>query len=209
MAVMKKKLLLASKQCYVAQNNLRPEAINFCMQQLMRKPAKPKGDRYTIKEKLMCLALYNTSGSAYRFLANWFHLPCPRTVKRTLHNIPVRAGINEFLLTNLKRSVDRMKRQDRLCTLLFDEMSILPHLEYNEFDDKLTGLENGEMVDHAFVCMIKGITKKWKQPILYTFCKGSMKSVNLQTLLKQLIPKLQAIGTYSTAYNSKMTFVFV
>lgn len=79
--------------------------MNLCMQQLMRKRAKPKGGRYSIEKKLICLALYKTSGSAYRFLVDWFHLPCPRTVKRTLHNIPERTGINEFLLMTVSRMV--------------------------------------------------------------------------------------------------------
>ncbi|KAK4885410.1 hypothetical protein RN001_001681 [Aquatica leii] len=66
---------------------LRSEAINFCIQQLTRKPSKPRGRRFSLEEKIMALALYKTSGPGYRFLSKWFTLPSRRTLMRLLNNI--------------------------------------------------------------------------------------------------------------------------
>lgn len=53
-----------------------------------------------------------------------------------------------------------MQKKGRLGTLIFDEMAILTHVQYNELEDRLDGIQNGEPVDHVLVCMIKGIRKK-------------------------------------------------
>lgn len=64
---LKKRIWLAKKQFHVSQNGLRKEAVNFCMEQLMRKRTHHNGKRYSTEDKLMCLAVYKTSGSAIGF----------------------------------------------------------------------------------------------------------------------------------------------
>ena len=179
------------------QTGLRTEALNFCIQQLTKKNSKPQGNRYTMQEKLMCLALYKASGSAYRFLSKWFRLPCARSISRMVRKIPAHEGLNHFVLDNLKKSVQKMETKDKTCCLIFDEVSILPSIEYDKDEDCLLGLKNNKIVDHALVFMIKGILTNWKQVIYYTFCTGTTDVITLKTTFKTLVQNLSAIGMYN------------
>ena len=64
---------------------------------------------------------------------------------------------------------------------MFDEIALLPHVEYKKHEDVLLGMENGVIVDHALVFIVKGILTNWKQSVAYTFCKGTLTTANLKT----------------------------
>lgn len=53
---------------------------------------------------------------------------------------------------------------------------------------------SSNIADHALVLMLKGIKTKKKQPILYHFCKGGTKSVDLKKVLLETIEKLNKAG---------------
>lgn len=194
MNTFKQRLNLAKKAFHTFENGLREESFQVSFLKLMSRSLKSTGTRYTLKEKLICLTLYKTCGSAYRFLAKWFNLPTKRTITRLLHNIPVKAGINDVVFENLEKKVKKMTSKEKLCSVIFDEIAILPHVEYDRFNDKIVGIQNQEIVDHALVFMVKGIYNKWKQVIAYTFCKGTTKSPVIKTLLQTVIEKLNASG---------------
>lgn len=48
--------------------------------------------------------------------------------------------------------------------------------------------------DHALVFMVKGITKKYKQPISYTFCKSTTKKHDLANQIKTIIQGITSTG---------------
>lgn len=195
----KERLKLAKKhgrESLISSSLLREETVSFCMEQLLRKKGKPRGRRFTFDEKVMSLALYKTSGPGYRFLSKWFHLPSKRTLSRLLQKIPVGAGVNDFLFDNLKESVKTLKEKEKLCMLTFDEISLLPHVDYDKHNDMLVGVENGRIVDHALVFMLRGVTQKWKQTISYTFCRGSTKAIEIKQMLRELISRIKETGIY-------------
>ncbi|XP_026675569.1 uncharacterized protein LOC113465246, partial [Ceratina calcarata] len=120
----------------------------------------------------MCLALYKASGVAYRLLSAWFKLPSSRPIGRLLHKIPVSPGINNVTIENVRDAVKHLRSNHKFCFLMFDEMSLTPNIEYNVHNDKIEGVsEDGGIIDHALVFMLKGITKNWKQTICYHFSK--------------------------------------
>lgn len=192
----RQKLKLAKKYSYEVPNTctLRDEAVKFCLQQLNRRQTKPQGRRFTLEEKLMALALFKSSGAAYRLLSRWFNLPSRHTLRRLLKNVEMTPGINRSLLNNLKNVVKGMRPRDRLCMLLLDEMSLLPHVAYDKHSDELIGIANGDICDHALVFMVRGAAKKWKQVVSYTFCKGSTKAIVIKSLIVSLIEELTDAG---------------
>lgn len=192
----RRRLKFANNHIDLFNSQLRSEAINFCLQQLNRKPTKSTGVRFTYDEKLMALALYKTSGPGYRFLSKWFKLPSRRTLTRLLHNVPVESGLNKFLLDNLKESVKHFKKNEKLCTLIFDEIALMPSVNYDTHTDTLIGLENGEICDHALVFMLRGVTRKWKQTVCYKFCKGTTQAVIIKELLVTLIKEVKNAGNF-------------
>lgn len=94
-----------------------------------------------------------------------------------------------------------LKPRDRLRTLIFDEMTLEPHVHLNVHSSQFEGFEDtgddemtGNLADHVLVFMVKGITKSWKQPIVYTFCSSSTKTMDLVRLLKVIISQCQQSG---------------
>lgn len=200
----KQRLKLAKHQYNAASSGLRDEALQFCLQQMNRKRCKPRGRRFTLEEKLMSLVLYKTSGTAYRFLSQWFNLPSRHTLRRFLQHINIVPGINANLMENLKNTVQQLKPKERLCMVMFDEVSLLPHLDFDRQSDQLVGIEDGELCDHALVFMVRGVTRKWKQVVSYTFCKGSTKAPVIRALLTSLVKELSNTGKL---YGYKICFV--
>lgn len=161
---------------------------------------KKMGRRFTKKEKIMALALYKQGPKAYRWLWNVFVLPSPLTLSRLLATAALKAGINESIFKNLKMRVKKMKNSDKLCILMFDEIAIAPHLDYNRKKDEIVGFVNNgknikiRIADHAIVFMIRGISKNYKQAVAYSFCAGSTEKTELVRQLKEVIQKLHETG---------------
>jgi hypothetical protein len=100
-----------------------------------------------------------------------------KTLTTLLSRIPIVPGINEVIFDNLKSNVKLLTKRERLCIILFDEVSIDPHIDVNfkskDFDGFVhNGLHKTNVIaDHALVFMIRGLTSRWKQSLMYTFCK--------------------------------------
>lgn len=75
---------------------------------------------------------------------------------------------------------------------MFDEMCLSSGLTYNTVTDEIdcfvnTGqCKSQNLADHASVFMVRGIKKKFKQPIAYSFCQGATKQDELVRQLKEL-----------------------
>jgi hypothetical protein len=62
----------------------------------------------------------------------YFQLHSSRTLKAILAKIPFDTGINPSVLEHLRSQVQKMKRADLHCTLLFDEMSLSSEFHYEQ-----------------------------------------------------------------------------
>lgn len=93
-----------------------------------------------------------------------------------------------------------MKTEEKLCILLFDEVSLKPFITYQERKDHITGLvDNGEkrekeFADHAQVFMIRGLIKNYKQPVSYSFSSSATKGPELARQVKEVITEIQRAG---------------
>lgn len=54
----------------------------------------------------------------------------------------IKPGINENIFKQMKKSVKTMKPHEKLCVLLFDEMSGAAHFDYNQKHDMVKGFVN-------------------------------------------------------------------
>ncbi|XP_045450588.1 uncharacterized protein LOC123659416 [Melitaea cinxia] len=106
--------------------------------------------------------------------------------------------INEDIFKHLKKTVCRLPKEKRLCTLIFDEVAIEPGLYFNKghiigFED--FGYKNtSKIADHALVFMLKSIKAKFKQPICFTFCQSCTKKDDLKYLIKLIIREIHKTG---------------
>ena len=164
---------------------------------------KKYGRRYSNFQKEFALSLYFCSSKAYKYCSRFVPLPTIRSIKIWLNKIQIKPGFNENIFLLLSNRVKNLKEQDKVCSLLLDEMSIKANLSYDQSHDKIAGFEDyGEfgsgkqIANNALVFMVKGIAKKWKQPIAYFLSKNAASAEQLQTLISVAIEKLNSIGLH-------------
>lgn len=174
---------------------------------LKNEQRKPKGRRWTKKNKISALAIYKRSPKAYRYLANIMPLPSERTLQIVLRKMPMETGLNKQAIEYLIRIAPTQSPQGKLGCLLFDEVKLKPCLILNEATDEVDGFvdfgKDGEthedtrietVADHALVFMFQGLYAKFKQPIAYYFVKGTVSSPKLTSLIKFIIESIKTTG---------------
>lgn len=164
---------------------------------------------WTEQEKALSLAMFKSSPKGYRFLAKIFTLPSIRTLRRFLSTIYVKIGICEKILNYLSTVSENLKDKDRYCTILFDEVSLMPNLAFNKCAGVVEGLQDFGcskdpfVADHALVFMLRGINSNWKQPFSYYLVRSATKGPQLKNLIVDNIriihdkTKFKVVGSIS------------
>lgn len=103
-----------------------------------------------------------------------------------MKNIDITPGINPIIIESLLKSCNNMKSGDKICSLIFDEMSRNPQLHYDKRADKIVGFvdfgdqRECKIADLVIVFMVRGLRKKWKMPISFSFVEGSLSTIILK-----------------------------
>ncbi|XP_063911164.1 uncharacterized protein LOC135128200 [Zophobas morio] len=180
---------------------LTPVQQRFFENQIRNVNRKPKGRSFTFEEKADAIAIWKHGPKTYKLLSKMFTLPSIDTLRATLNRVPIEPGINKPIFEVLGKQVRRkMDPKYNLCTLIFDEMSIQPHLDYLPCEDRVVGFEDDgttrteKIADHVCVFMLRGIFGRWKQPVAFAFCKSSLAAVNIVRFYKEIVKEATAIG---------------
>ena len=162
---------------------------------------KPKGRRWSLEDKVLAISLLKRSSKCYTFLRSLLPLPSRRSLQTILNTVRFRTGINAHVFNTLKLTLQTMPDADRVCCLMFDEMSIRDNLHFNQKFDCIEGFEDhGEHgrthrhANHALVFMLRGLRKKWKQPVAYYLIHGSTNGPLLATFLKDVLDACHDAG---------------
>lgn len=167
--------------------------------QIRQSKKHPKGHRFTLDEKILALSLYKPSPKAYRLLSQICVLPKKSTLNKLMAKAFLLPGPNDVIFRHLKQRVDKMPESHKYCTVIFDEMAIAANLTYDKLSDSIKGFcdegteRTKSFADHALVFMIRGVFKKYKQPIAFSFCSGTTSSSSLKKQIKLILKKI--IGT--------------
>jgi len=149
---------------------------------------------------MLALSLLKRSPKSYSFLRLLFPLPSRRTLQSVLSNVHFTAGINAHVFGALQHSLQKMSDRDRYCCLLFDEMSIRENVRFNQKVDCIEGFEDygtertRSIANHALLFMVRGLHRKWKQPVAYYFIRGSTKANLLVRFLNEVLGACQNAG---------------
>ena len=144
---LKRKIFQLTKKCQALEKNViitgdaSTHAITFAKMILNKK------NSYTEEEKVMALNINYMSTKAYNFMREdlEFALPHKKTLLRWRPIRYVSPGIDAKVLNNLQKIVQDMKSEERICQLVFDEVSIRKDLTYNKVRDLIDGfVDNGE-----------------------------------------------------------------
>ena len=94
-----------------------------------------------------------------------------------------------------------MSDADRVCCLMFDEMSIRDNLHFNQKLDCIEGFEDcgkhgrtHHRANHALVFMLRGIRKKWKKLVAFYLIHGSTNGLLLATFLEDVLDACHDAG---------------
>ncbi|XP_053625003.1 uncharacterized protein LOC128683403 [Plodia interpunctella] len=104
------------------------------------------------------------------------------------------------MFSQLKEVSKKMKIENKLCAVIFDEMALKANISFNQRRDLITGfVTNGadtkpDFSDHAQVFMLRGIVKNYKQAVSYTFSAAATKGPELAKQLKAVIKKVIEAG---------------
>jgi hypothetical protein len=172
----------------------------FVSSQLRAVGRKKNGRRWTNADKLLALSIYHRSPATYRFLAKHFTQPSQSSLRRWLQGMHFEPGFCESVFASLEAKVQMMSVNDRLSALCIDEMAIKTALEYDSRRDVVDGFEDfGETrtektASEALVFMVKGLCRKWKQPLCYFLSAGATTSDRMRDLVLEVISRLSAAG---------------
>jgi len=156
---------------------------------LMMKPKK--GRRYENSDKEFALALYYCSTKSYVLLQKFFCLPSMNSLRSWLNNLHVTSGINLTVLQLLKIKSEKLRQEEKVISLIFDEMSLQEHLNYDARADIFEGFEDfdtnraissRQLCNQAMVVMIKGLYLDFKQVIGYFLSKEAMAADNFKDI---------------------------
>lgn len=138
---------------------------------------------------------------AYLCLRNIFqHLPSIQTLQSVLLQIPMCAGLNTLILRHLEHISSKMSEEEKVCILMWDEVSIQPKVSYDTYKDIICGLEDwgnyrtGKVADHALVFMLRGLHSGWKMPISSGFCNKQTNTAQLIRCIKEHVRKISDFG---------------
>lgn len=176
--------------------NASMEAKIFMKMQCSQAHKAPSGRRFSLDDKILSLSLFKKSRRYYNFLARKFILPSAKTSKALLSEIKIKTGINDLVFEKIKETVQGMNPEDKLCSAIFDEMSLTPSVNYDGKSDKLQGFsdfDENKIADHVLVFMIKGVKANFKQPVAFYFTNSASK-IDLKSAIVDVIEKNQDTG---------------
>lgn len=129
----------------------------FILSQLENSAKKPKGRRFSTMDKLIAIALWKTSSSAYNLLRRIFYLPSTKTLNKLLSKVNIETGIHYSVFKGMRNASKGMKENKKCCVLMFDEMSLSPMLHPNFVKGTVDGFvdygyrKSGDIAKHVQV----------------------------------------------------------
>lgn len=168
--------------------------------QLRNTGKEKKGQRFTKSQKALSLSLYKVSPKAYRFLRKIIICPSIRSLRRFMCNLTLHTGINGNLMTHLKSEVENFDSDQKLTEMMWDEMSLMPHVSYDAQRDLILGFEDfgskrtSKFADHILVFMIRTLKTGEKKPFSYYFCNSGTRWEQLVVCIKENVKAVKGTG---------------
>ncbi len=169
----------------------------FAMQ--MRNSLK-KNLRYTESFKAFAIGVYFKSPVCYRFLEKRFRLPSKSTILRWMSKIRFQEGFCENMFKMLKYRVQKLKEDERMCTMMMDEITLKAGVDYDAANDKVLGIKAANaqgknvFLKGALLFVVSGLKSHWRQAFSYFFIQNAMKTDSLRPLVLEALSKLEEIG---------------
>ncbi len=167
---------------------------------LQMQMSQKKRKVYSDDFRSLAVGMYYKSPSCYRFLQSRFKLPCKATIKRWMNAVQFSEGLCPNLQRLLKIRVERLKKEDRFCTLMLDELSLRKSVDYDATQDIVMGLSRNDDNDDlafdsgALVLLTSGLKGYWRQAFSFYFVKNAMSAEKLLHVITAALDSLEDAG---------------
>ena len=162
---------------------------------------KPEDRRWSFKDIMLALSLLKRDPKSYTFLHSQFPLLSRCSLQTILNTVRFRMAINAHVFNTLIRTLQTMPDGDRVCCLMFHEMSIKENLHFNQkcgciegFEDLGSHSRTSSIANHALVFVLLGLHKKWKQPVACYLIHRSTKAEMLINFLMEVFGASHNVG---------------
>lgn len=153
----------------------------------------------------MAIILHYCSSKAYRQMRKYFTLPSITTIRGWLSKLEVKEGYSTTILKLLKLRASGLPINEKLVTIVMDEMSITQRLTYiaNAKEDYFMGFPTkigkeetniNQRASLVLTIMVKSIKSGFKQAIGYFFNASSANSNRLHDILQEAIRVVSDTG---------------
>lgn len=174
----------------------------FVLHQIRNGKVVKNGRRWSKKMKTFFSLVRQNSPKCYHLLSTELILPSKTSVVRLHKQFPLHPGFNNSgIFKCLKEICQKMKSQEKHCSLMFDSMSIKKFFQYEKHSDKVIGLvDMGEfgttssVATNAMVFMIRGLSTNWKQAICYVLIGNSLVPCLLWKMITKCIKNIEKAG---------------
>lgn len=163
---------------------------------------KTKISPWKPSEKKISMTLFYKSPATFKALRrDGVVLPGTSTIRKWIGNSKFMPGFNTYLMWQIKLKFSGKNEKDRICSICFDEMSLMANIEYTKELDIIEGLEDlGHLgrfpknANYALVFMARGIYTAWKLPLAYFLSNSGVKCADLCLLIKEVLIKVIDAG---------------
>ncbi|XP_064485536.1 uncharacterized protein LOC135398009 [Ornithodoros turicata] len=178
------------------------ERAAFLIDQLRNYSKKsPRWSETTIRHSILWSSR-SPSSYALQLSSNALKLPTRPTLKKYIG--PTTAdSVTELMVTRLKSEAEGLKDEEKLGSLLMDEMAIKECILYDRAGDQLTGFANynasksagleGEVANRLLCFLFLGLSTRYRLPVGFYFTKG-LQSPQLRTLILEIMKRVEEAG---------------
>lgn len=154
---------------------------------------------YSIEDKLFAYPLYLRDPVYYEFLRSYFSLPSRNSLHRILNKFVIIPGIIDQTIKCLEILMQEINTQERLGILVYQEINVTPHLQYDTDNDYVWGfIDDGsnrsqELATVIQVYMLVSLLGNWNYLIGYNYCTMNSRVDGICRYVKDIVKRCRDI----------------
>lgn len=176
--------------------SINPFIRSIVTNEITNKDRNKNGYRFADEIKAFALFIYLNSPKTYKLLKSIFILPSKKIILSQVDSNFMETGLSNSMIKFLQEC--NLEGNDKICTILLDEVHVRPFLNYNSSTGSIDGKTDlGDNIEcsktvakSALVFMLCSFNKQIKVPICYYFTSSSVSGKILKILLMDIINKL-------------------
>lgn len=155
--------------------------------------------------KMVCASMARRSRCCYKYFAHIVDGPSLKTLDNEMGKVIFDCGPSPLMASFLSIYASRATKLAKYIIFGWDEMSLIPHLQYDPKLDKIIGFTDWghfrkrEIADHALNFYIRILSTGDRMPVGYGFCLETTETPVLEACLKNWFRFFLDIGLYPVA----------